>query len=76
MEAEEVEGVVEEDVEVVEEDAVLDIEEASDEVTQEESLTPLSRRPVEAEDVLEVEEAVEDEYVPRQRFGGHFLRAV
>ena len=65
MEFEVVEEAVEEDVELVEEvvedDEILEVEAAEDEVTQAEpEETPAAR-----EEVLEVEKAVEEEYVPR-----------
>jgi pSer/pThr/pTyr-binding forkhead associated (FHA) protein len=58
----------------VEEDEILDVVEAEDEVTEEQPKTKISHRPAKIEEVLEVEaveasddveEAAEEEYVPR-----------
>jgi pSer/pThr/pTyr-binding forkhead associated (FHA) protein len=48
--------------EIVEDEDVLDVVEAEDEVTQEQPKAKPSRRPAKVEEVLAVEEAVEEEY--------------
>jgi pSer/pThr/pTyr-binding forkhead associated (FHA) protein len=69
LEFEIVEPEAESDVELVEEaaeeDEVLDVVEAEDEVTQAAPEEKPSRRPAEEEDVFEVDAAADDEYVPK-----------
>src|SRR5665213_715581 len=69
MEFERAEEVVEGDVELaeeaVEQDEILDVVEADEEVTEAEPKDKPSRRPAEVEEVFEVDAVVEAEYVPK-----------
>jgi pSer/pThr/pTyr-binding forkhead associated (FHA) protein len=69
MEFEIAEDVVADDVELaeeaVEEDEVLDVVAAEEEITQAEPEEKPSRRPTKVEEVFEVDAAVEEEYVPK-----------